>query len=226
MNASPWLTLGLASAAVATVAYLVRDDGEEETTSLGPETEPEPEPEPDPDDSDGEPPAQGPGEFSPGPLGEAPEPVGGWQSILTPQVAKDALQMVKPIVAAEAGATWKTAVRKALEKVFPNNTWSGLLGGWKDDARAYMIQRLDAPDIANRAAWPAGDDAKEAARVFWLKSSKAIEDCQGYNLQDISLATCICDLMFPGSNWPAAGTAGEPWEQKAWSMTLTKAGIV
>lgn len=223
MNVSPWLTLGIGAATAATVAYLVYQDEETESDDVAPGPGPDPDPDPTPEP---EPPVGGPGDLSPGPLGEAPEPAGGWQSILTAQVAKDALQMVKAPVASEAGSTWKTAVRRALEKVFPNNTWSGLLGGWKDDARAYVIQRLDEPDLVDRADWPPGDDAKEAARVFWLKSSKAIAECQGYNLQDTSLATCILDLVYPGSNWPAAGTAGEPWEQKAWAMTLTKAGIV
>jgi hypothetical protein len=87
-----------------------------------------------------------------------------------------------------------------------------------------MIQQLDV--VADRAHWPAGDDGKQAARIFWLKSSAAITDCQPYKMDDVPFVTCICELMFPGSNWPAAGAAGEPWEKETWIRASQKAGVV
>ncbi len=231
MPVSPWLVGSLATAGIAALVYYTRDG--DDYTPAGTLPEPEdpgfdPTPEEPPGPPEPPPPGpEGPGELAPGPqpeVPEAPEPPGGWQTVLTPAAAAGALNTVKDAAAASPVSTWATAVRFALMEVFPNNTWGGLLGGWKDDARAYMIQQLDV--VADRAHWPGGDAAKEAARTFWLKSSKAIAECKGYNLSDTQLATCICELMFPASSWPAAGTAGEPWEIEVWNRTLTKAGIV
>lgn len=208
------------------------------------EEEEEEEPDPEPPLPDPEVPEQpkGPGGLSPGPLPEPPaqpefepgEPAGGWHAVLSQVIAPAnvppttvgmaALMEVKDAAAAQAGSTWNTAVRLALVEVFPNHTWGGLLGGWQADARAYMIQQLDV--VADRSHWPPGDDAKEAARKFWLKSSVAIADCQPYKLNDVTYVSCICELMFPQSNWPAAGAAGEPWEKETWIRASQKAGVV
>lgn len=213
--ALPWL---LALGAVATVGgiyYVTRED-EEDDDVLDSEGEEEEEEETPPDDEPPPPPTPptGPGGIKDEGTGLPPEPAGGWNSILTPMSASEALQEVQ---AEGIAATGLQGVERALRLVFPVPEWAPPLSQWQQDARDFMWDQL-----RGLSSWEVlvGQGAPfEAPYAFWLRRRAEVAACRNIHQTTSDIAQCAASNIFPEMTWPPPADA-PAWQTTVWQQLL------